>query len=333
MANIAFLSTAHIHTRGYLDALAKKEGSKLVGVWDDVAERGKGYAEKYGAPFEPDLKRLIRRKDVDAFIVCSENTRHLPLLKAAIPARKPIFCEKPLATTTREARAVMRMVRRYGTIVHLGYAMPFEPRMQGVALLLAAGALGTVTHLRIRNSHNGAYGRWFDNPNLQWFTDPDLAGGGAFMDLGTHAVHLVRTLMGPVARVFATIGNVSGQYPRVDDFGAAIFEFAGGARGVVEASWVQNGGISWFEIGGSKAALYDLPGTGFVTAAPKVEPVPVPPGEARPSRVDRLLAAVEGTIAREELDADLVCAADAVAIMEACYRSEKTGKWAVVPQV
>ncbi len=113
MPNIAFLSTAHIHTRGYLEALAKREGVKLAGIWDDVSERGRRYAEKYGAPFESDLRTLIRRKDVDALVVCSENARHLPLLKAAIPARKPIFCEKPLATTTREARAAMvRSIRR-----------------------------------------------------------------------------------------------------------------------------------------------------------------------------------------------------------------------------
>ena len=333
MPNIALLSAAHIHTRGYLDHLSKMTDSRLVGIWDDVADRGRRYAAQYRTQFEPELRKLIRRKDVDGFIICAENTRHLPLLKAAIPARKPIFCEKPFVTSTVQARTAMRMIRRYGTIVHMGYAMPFEKDMQGVARVLAQGVLGTVTHVRMRNSHNAAYGRWFDSADLAWFTDPALAGGGAFMDLGTHAVHLVRTLLGPVRRVFATIGNVSGAYPRVDDFGVAIFEFANGVRGVVEASWVQNGGICPLEIAGSRATLFDMPGTGLVTSVPKAEPLPVPPGEMRPKRVDRLIAAIQGTITREELDADLLAAADAVAIMEACYKSAKLGKWVDVPAV
>jgi predicted dehydrogenase len=333
MPNIALLSAAHIHTRGYLKAISVKPGCKLAGIWDDVPDRGRRYAGEYGAPFECDLRKLIRRKDVDALLICSENTRHLPLLKAAIPAGKPIFCEKPFVTRAAEARTAMRLIRKHGTVVHMGYTMPFEAKMQGVAKLLADGALGTVTHVRMRNSHNAAYGRWFDSPDLRWFTDPDLAGGGAFMDLGTHAVHLVRTLMGPVKRVFATIGCVSGAYPRVDDFGVALFEFASGVKGVVEASWVQNAGIGSFEIAGSKSTLLDMPGKGLVTAAPKTEPVPVPLGESRPSRVDRLVAAVEGTITRRELDDDLAAAADAVAIMEACYKSARLGRWVDVPTV
>ncbi len=333
MPNIALLSAAHIHTKGFLKAIAEKPGCKLVGVWDDVADRGQRYAVEYGARFEPDLKWLLRSRDVDGFIICAENTRHLPLLKAAIPAKKPIFCEKPFVTTTAEARVAMRLIRKHGTIVHMGYMMPFEKTMRGAVKLLAEGALGTLTHMRIRNAHDAAYGRWFDSPDLAWFTDPDLAGGGAFMDLGTHAVHLARTVFGPVEKVCAAIGNVSHQYPRVDDYGLALFKFTSGVMGVVEASWIQRGGISWFEVAGSTSVLYDLPGKGLVTAAPKTEPVPVPPGEPRPTRVDRLIAAIEGTVSREELDADLASAVDAVAIMEACYKSARTGRWTDVAKV
>ncbi len=333
MPNIAILSTAHIHTKGFLEHLSKKENCRLAGIWDDAPDRGGRYAAQYGAPFEPELRRLIRRKDVDGFIICAENTRHLPILKAAIPARKPIFCEKPFVTTVAEARTAMRMIRKYGTIVHMGYWMPFGKEMQGVAKLLAEGGLGNVTHLQVRNAHNAAYGRWFDSPDLQWFTDPGLSGGGAFMDMGTHATHLARTLMGPVRRVCATIGNVSGAYPRVDDLGVAIFEFTSGVKGVVEASWVQNGGAGWIEISGSKTTLFDKPGAGLVTAVPKAEPQPVPSGEAKPYGPDRLVAAIDGTLSRAELDADLAAAVDTVAIMEACYKSAKLGKWVDVPAV
>ena len=96
---------------------------------------------------------------------------------------------------------------------------------------------------------------------------------------------------------------------------------------------MQTGGPGGLEITGSEAALYQQPGGGFAIAAPRQHPQPVPEGQARPTRVDRLIAAIEGAIGADELGADLACAADAVAIVEACYESSRTGRWVDVPSV
>ena len=335
MVNIALLSAAHTHTKGILKKVADKESARLVALWDDVADRGTRFAQENTADFSGDLDAVIAREDVNAFIVCAENTRHLPLLKAAIPAGKPIFCEKPFTTSAAEASEALALIRKHGTIVHMGYFQPFSAQMQGVIAHVASGALGKVTHARYRNAHHAAYGRWFDSPDVQWFTMPDLAGGGAFMDMGTHAVHRLRTVVGPVKSSMATIGNASGIYTDVDDNGVALLQFENGAVGIVEASWVQTGGLSGFEVTGSEATLYEHPELGYVTESPGRDnkPQPVPKGVERPTGVDRLVAAVEGEVTREELDADLACAADAVAIMEACYKSNDTGGWVDVPEV
>ena len=333
MPNIAFLSTAHTHTKGFLQAVADRDDTSLVAIWDDMESRGRSWADEYGTELSGDLEAVVGREDVDGFIICAENTRHLPLLKAAIPARKPIFCEKPFTASVADAREAVSLIREHGTIVHMGYFQPFSPAMQGAITHVQSGALGRITHARYRNAHHAAYGRWFDSDALQWFADPDLAGGGAFMDMGTHAVHLLRTVLGPVAEVFATIGNVSGIYDRVDDNGVALFRFVSGALATVEASWIQTGGLSGLEVVGSEAALYSLPDRGFVTAKPGEEPGHVAEGEERPTRVDRLVAAINGDLSREELDADLECAFDAVAIVEACYRSSASGTWVAVDRL
>ncbi|MDA0745072.1 MAG: Gfo/Idh/MocA family oxidoreductase [bacterium] len=334
MAGIAFLSTAHTHTKGFLKAVSEKEGSNLVAIWDDMESRGKRFAEEYGADYSNDLDAVIARNDVDGFIVCAENTRHLPLLKAAIPSGKPIFCEKPFTTTVAEATEALELIRKHNTIVHMGYFQPFSAEMQGVIQVVNSGILGKLTHARYRNAHHAAYGHWFDSPELAWFANPDLAGGGAFMDMGTHAVHLLRTILGPAEKAFATISNVSGIYPDVDDNGLALVKFKNDALATVEASWVQTGGHSGLEITGSDATLYRDPQRGYVVGAPgKKDPNPVAPGTDQPTRVDRLIAAIENKLDRKELDQDLTCAADAVAIMEACYQSNKTGGWINVPQM
>lgn len=330
MTNVAFLSTAHTHTQGFLKDIAGRDNCRVVAIFDDMAERGQHFAQEYGAEFCADLRATVARDDVQGFVVCAENTRHLPILEVAIPAGKPIFCEKPFTATTADALKAVELIRRHDTVVHMGYFQPFSDAMQGVISFVGEGKLGTMTHARYRNAHHAAYGRWFDSPELAWFHNPDLAGGGAFMDMGTHAVHLVRTLLGPCESVFATIGNASGIYPDVDDHGLALLKFANGVLCTVEAAWIQTGGSGGLEVTGSEGTLHQAPGQGFVCSSPGKEAQPVPKGEARPTRVDRLLAAIEGTISKQELDADLACAVDAVAIMEACYQSSDRGAWVEV---
>ncbi|MBN8217170.1 MAG: Gfo/Idh/MocA family oxidoreductase [Spirochaetes bacterium] len=333
MARIAILSTAHIHTKQFVENILKAtDGRKAVLVWDDVADRGKRYAEMAQARFEPELGKALAAADVDAFLICAENTRHLSLLEKVLPLKKPVFCEKPIATHTGDLAAIAKLARKTGTPLSSGYFQPFSGTMLAAAKLVQAGDLGKITRVKFRNAHNAAYGRWFDNPDLAWFTQPKLSGGGAFLDMGTHAVHLLRTLFGPVECVWAEIGNHSGVYPACDDFGIAHFRFASGVLGTVEAAWTQTGGIGGLEITGASATLFNN-GKEYVIGAPRVDPKPLEALPAKPDRMDRLVALTRGEVPEAEWKADLDACFDAVAIVEAAYESSKKGKWVKVRSV
>ena len=331
MNNIVLLSAAHTHTKGYVNRVQERDDCRLLAVWDDDPERGARYAGEAGAEFVADLDAALALDPVDGFIICAHNTQHTPLLEKAIPVGKPILCEKPLTVSAAEAAAVLRLTRKHGTPIASGYFMPFSAPIRSVREFLRTGGLGTITHVRCRNAHTAAYGAWFDDPDLAWFGDPKLAGGGAFMDMGTHAVHLLRTLFGSVDRVLATLANRCGQYPRVDDHGIALCQFANGIIGTIEASWVQNGGFTGLEVCGSEGTLHDR--DGFVVTAAGAEPVPLAPADDRPRQVDRLVALIDGSLDAEEIEDDLVCAADAVAIMAACYQSHDSGTWVDVEEI
>jgi predicted dehydrogenase len=324
--SVAILSTAHTHTRSFMNNLDAGEDRRTVYVWDDVEDRGRRYAEQFNVPFEPDLEAVLSDSAVDGFIICAENTRHLPLLERALPTGKPVFCEKPLVTTTEDLIAVKALLEKHHTPLFCGYFLPFSGEMREVKNLVDEGVLGDITRINLRNSHHAAYGRWFDNPDLAWFTDPELAGGGAFMDMGTHAIHLALTLFGSVERVWAAIRNESGIYPGVDDFGVAQVEFASGVLGRVEAAWTQTGGIGGLEIVGSEGSLWH-DGSGYRHGGPGRPGQVVEPGEGAPNRVDRLIAILRGEVSREELDRDLEATMDAVIVMEAAYRSSESGGW------
>lgn len=329
MPNIAVVSTAHIHTKGFLERLAQIPDARVYAIWDDVVERGRKHATTSGATFIPTLTRLLRDKNVDAFMICSENTRHLPLLKKVLKTGKPVFCDKPLCTTVKDLQKITVLHKEHPAPLFCGYFHPFEGAMQAAAKLVRDGAFGKITRVRYRNAHHAAYGRWFDSPDLQWFCNPELSGGGAFMDMGTHAVHLLRTLFGPVTEIWATIGNQSGIYPTVDDFGIAHLRFASGIVGTAEAAWTQTGGIGGLEIVGSVQSLWNN-GEQYVIGSPGKKSTPIVSLPDKPTRVDRLVAVLKGNVTNEELDADLAAIMDSVAIMEAAYKSGRSGRWTKV---
>jgi predicted dehydrogenase len=332
MNRIAFISTAHIHSNGFLTALNKEiDSASCAAIWDDVPARGQQYAEKFGVPFVADLERVLSDASIDGFVVCCENTRHLPLLEKVLPVGKPTFCEKPLATNVRDAERIVELQRRSGTKLVCGYFHPFGAEYRGVRAMMDRGEFGKVTHVRYVNAHHAAYGRWFDSDALKWFTQPELSGGGALMDMGTHAVHLLLHFCGPAKRVWARIDNVTGEYPAVDDYGTIEIEFANGIKGRAEAGWCFTGDMTGLSVIGSRRSCVkrdalEMHEPGKKTALiEKVEP--------RPDRMRRLVAAVRGELSEQELEQDLRCAVDAVAVMETAYKSARSGRWEDVPTV
>ena len=152
MPNIAFVSTAHIHTRGYLEYIAKAtDGPTAYAIWDDIPDRGRRYATNFQSKFVADLDVLLRDPEVDGFVIAAENTRHLPLFKRVVPVGKPVLCDKPLVTTTGEVREVVALFERHpGTKVLCGYFQPFGGQMQAAAKLVNEGAFGKITRVRFR---------------------------------------------------------------------------------------------------------------------------------------------------------------------------------------
>ena len=318
-ARLAFVSTAHIHTKSFIEnVLTAGDGRSVAAVWDDVADRGRRYAEMAGAPFVEDLDRVVADPGVDGFVICAENTRHLGLLRTVLKAGKPVLCEKPLLTEPAALDEVLGLARKHGSVLMSGYFMPFDGAMQGVRDFLHSGRAGKPTRIRMVNAHHAAYGRWFDNPDLAWFTQPDLAGGGAFMDLGTHALHLVRTLFGPGRVIFADIRNHTGIYPAVDDAGVAVVALDSGAVATVEASWIRQSGVNGLEVQTEAGALVQE-GGGFHIRLPNKDGVPIPAQPGRPTRIDRLVAAIRGELSADELAADTEAIADAVRWMAQAY--------------
>jgi 1,5-anhydro-D-fructose reductase (1,5-anhydro-D-mannitol-forming) len=166
-------------------ALAEAEGATAVASFDpDPAARIDGL-RAHGS-----LEALAADPEVDAVYVAAPNDRHLAITEVAAAAGKHVLCEKPMAASLEQARAIAAACERGG----VRYATAFDQRYHPahVALRERLGALGTVTAARV------VYACWLgpDWSGDNWRAEPERAGGGALMDLAPHGLDLLRSLLG-----------------------------------------------------------------------------------------------------------------------------------------
>jgi predicted dehydrogenase len=206
-------------------------------------------ADRLGwAAWETDWKRLVQRDDVDLVDVCTPGSSHAEISIAALEAGKHVLCEKPLANTVDEARAMAAAADRAaakGVRAMVGFNFRRVPAVALARELIAAGRLGTIRHVR------GAYlaSHMLDPESpMVWRLDAAQAGSGALGDLGAHVIDLAQHLAGDrIAGVSALTETFVRERPLADGSGArgqvsvddaALFiaRFAGGALGGFEAT-------------------------------------------------------------------------------------------------
>lgn len=229
MTKIGILSFAHLHAHSYAACLNALTDATLAGVWDDDPKRGRAAARQHGTRFHADLDAFLA-SDVEGVIIAAENVRHRPLAEAAAAAGKWILCEKPLATTVADAKAMIAACRR--AKVGLGTAFPcrFAPPLMAAREQLLRGDFGEI--LAVACTNHGQY------PG-GWFSDPALSGGGAVMDHTVHVADALRWMLGKeITRVYCEADNLlhRGRFA-TDDLGSLHLEMDGGVQVSHLASW------------------------------------------------------------------------------------------------
>src|SRR5687767_12225275 len=108
MTRIGILSFAHMHAYSYADALNKIDGVDLVGIWNEDGVRGDEYARHFNTRFYQDSQVLLQ-EGLDGVLICSDNASHRELTELAAQHTRHILCEKPIATTLEDARAMIEV--------------------------------------------------------------------------------------------------------------------------------------------------------------------------------------------------------------------------------
>jgi predicted dehydrogenase len=250
---VALLSFAHVHAKGYADNIAAHPDCEIVVIWDEDAYRGQSEADKRDLPYNEHLDQVLANPEVEAVVVNAPTANHYEIINQAAKAGKHIFTEKSLTLTASEAIEIIRAVEDAGVKFMISLPSRTRPEILFAKRVLDQGLLGEVTQMRARIAHMAALDRWFSNGSA-WFGDEQLAGGGAFFDLGCHRVDVMRWFLGEPASVVAQMTNFSGNY-QIDDSMAALVTFRNKAIGILDVSWVHRHGPNPLEIYGTEGYL------------------------------------------------------------------------------
>lgn len=168
---IGIMSFAHLHAEAYIENLRAIPEVEMIGIADEDVDRGRLYAEQFDAHLFPDYAAMLATKP-DAVLVCSENTRHRPLVEMAAAAGVHVLCEKPLATTAEDARAMIAACEKAGVMLMTAFPMRFSAPLQQLKAQIDQGNLGKIYCLNTVNQGQ------IPLDYRPWFVDPELSGGG-----------------------------------------------------------------------------------------------------------------------------------------------------------
>ncbi|MEU5341318.1 Gfo/Idh/MocA family oxidoreductase [Streptomyces sp. NPDC020766] len=248
---------------------------ELVAVADEVPGRAEEAAEQYGFKTAArDWREVAADPRVQAVSIAAPNFLHRQIGVAMAEAGKHIWIEKPVGLTAEDARAVAGAVAKSGVQGTVGFNYRNAPAVAAARELIAAGEIGTVTHVRIR-----LFSDYAAHPEgaLTWRYERERGGSGVLGDLASHGVDLARFLLGEIASLAAdtavfvperarptgaTAGHTrsaGGELGPVEneDYVSCLLRFASGARGVLEACRVSVGEQNnyGFEIHGTRGAV------------------------------------------------------------------------------
>ncbi|HKN48489.1 MAG TPA: Gfo/Idh/MocA family oxidoreductase, partial [Candidatus Polarisedimenticolia bacterium] len=249
---------------------------------------------------------------------------------------RSLLCTKPLGRTAAEARTMLAAVRARG--VRHGYLETevFTPALVRAKELVDRGAIGEVVMVKSREAHFGSHSPY------NW--DPELAGGGPLLLLGSHNVEFSRFMLDKprAVEVFAWTGTLVHQTP-LEDTAVMLIRFDGGKMAQVEVNWITRHGLDLRnEITGREGTIYtDITGaTGIRAFALRdagyvLEKAPATTGWIQPVAEEPFTYGYVGHL-KHFVDALRTGAPFAEtfedgyvvnAIIDAGYRSARSGRW------
>ena len=219
----AVVGLGHIAQVAILPAFANASNSELGALITGDAEKAKKLSKKYNVPafHYDDLEKVVTEQKIDAVFIALPNNLHRLFTERAAHAGAHVLCEKPMATSEKDCKAMISACKRARVRLMIAYRLHFAPAHLQAIALARSGRLG---ELRFFSS---IFGMQVEADNIR--TDPEF-GGGPLRDLGVYCINAARYLFGaePLeVRATITSKREDKRFARVEEMASAILQFPG----------------------------------------------------------------------------------------------------------
>jgi predicted dehydrogenase len=250
---VGILGAGFVANAFHMPALQEIEEVQVVAAFSHRQETAERFGQTWSIPRiyhgQDGMAKLSADPEVELVDIALPTNVHAVAILAATENNKNIVCEKPLGRNEPEAKEMLHLAEKHGVLHFYGENQIFIPQIARAKELIARGVLGQVFWVRCREAHMVQHSSWF------W--EPTMAGGGALLDLGSHALEVARYLMGK--KPIAVLGWISRlvHSTKAEDNAMMLMRHEGSELSQVESSWVTRGGFDMrVEAYGGNGALY-----------------------------------------------------------------------------
>jgi len=242
------------------------ERPRLVSLAEVTPEIAAQKGREFGfARSTSDWRALLADDEIDVISVAAPNQFHADMAVAALEAGKHVWCEKPMATALADAVRMRDAAKASGKTAVMGYNYIQNPLIRHMRALLDAGAIGTVTHVRIEMDED-----YMADPAEPFYWKSEARSGyGALDDFAVHPLSLMHALVGLPVEVMADMSKPYADRPSKaggrqevenHDIANVLMRLENGASGVLlanRAAWGRKGRIAVQIFGSNGSMLFD----------------------------------------------------------------------------
>ncbi len=244
----------------------------------DINPARKQAARALGLRWYPDADALLADPSIDAVVVATNNLSHAPLAARALEAGKDVIVEKPIATTSRDARALVRLAARLGRSLAVDHMMVHNALNRKARALLARGAIGAVNDASFHMQF--AFG--FEPAEAaSWRCGSRAELGGPVGDVASHCFYMIEELLDTRIRAVRAVYYPKRMAIAVEDGALIQCDLASGITVSVNVSFCdRRGGLAGtlgnlgYECYGDRGVLRGY-GTLFQLSGYPDEPFPI----------------------------------------------------------
>lgn len=205
-------------------AFNKIDSSRIVAVMRRDAEKAREYAVKHKVGnYYSDAELLINDPDVNAIYIATPPDSHAIYAILAMKAGKPVYVEKPMARTYQECLQMIECSKKTRIPLFVAYYRRALHYFLKVKELIESNILGEILHIDLKLFKSP--GKLdFDKANLPWRLNPQISGGGYFIDLASHQLDILEYYFGEAKLLESSATNEAGLY-EVEDTVNATFDY------------------------------------------------------------------------------------------------------------